>query len=101
MPSGRKGYYSITIEDPNQYKSTVSAFTVEFQHTPKPEQLSRVPLWQAIGGKTSTLSINTKLYSQTPLRVTSNTKTLISFSPKVYILSHLMFGHMHEVLNID
>jgi hypothetical protein len=26
---GRKGYYSITIEDPNQYKSTVFAFTVE------------------------------------------------------------------------
>jgi hypothetical protein len=39
MPTGRKGYYSIMIEGSNQYKSTVFAFTVEFQHTPKPEQL--------------------------------------------------------------
>jgi hypothetical protein len=53
MPTGRKGYYSITIEGPNQYKLTVSVFTVEFQHQPKPEQLSWVPPWQAIGGKTS------------------------------------------------
>jgi hypothetical protein len=44
------------IEGPNQYKSSVSAFTVEFQHTPMPEQLSWKPPWQAIGGKTSTLA---------------------------------------------
>jgi hypothetical protein len=42
-PTGHKGYYSITIEGPNQYKSTVSAFTIEFQHTLKLKQLSWVP----------------------------------------------------------
>jgi hypothetical protein len=54
MPTGRKGYYSIMIEGPNQYKLTVSAFTIEFQHMPKPEQLSWIPPRQAISGKTST-----------------------------------------------
>jgi hypothetical protein len=45
MPTGHKDYYSITIEGPNQYKSTIYVFTVEFLHTPKPEQLSRIPPW--------------------------------------------------------
>jgi hypothetical protein len=51
MPTGHKGYYLIAVEGPNQYKSTVSVFTIEFRHTPKPKELSRVPPWQAIGGK--------------------------------------------------
>jgi hypothetical protein len=38
-------------EGSNQYKSTVSCVNRRVLHTPKPEQLSQVPSWQAIGGK--------------------------------------------------
>jgi hypothetical protein len=52
-PTGRKGYYSIMVEGPNQYKLTISCVHCWVPHQPKPKQLSRVPPWQAIGGKTS------------------------------------------------
>jgi hypothetical protein len=40
-------------EGPNQYESTVSCVNRRVPYMPKPEQLSRVPPWQAISGKTS------------------------------------------------
>ena len=43
------------IEGLNQDKSTVSCVNRRVLHTLKLEQTTRVPPWQAIGGKTSTV----------------------------------------------